>query len=300
MEYVICNLCGEDNTKLLFEKEGKLLHEKFKFVKCRNCGMVYVNPRLSDKEISKLYEEDYFKGEGFGPDDYISEFDTAKKTEEVERIMDHIEVITGIGKDARILDVGFGMGDFMRAAAKRGYDVHGTDISDYACKSAREKGFNVRKGRLLDTGFDADYFDVIVAIELLEHDHDPSELMKEIYRILKPGGLFFHRTANITMYRLDGKDCHYYMPEGHIYYFTFPTMKRYLIKTGFEPVDFYKYYPKYRKPVKLLMKYGFLDPQNDYPKTLKEKIFYQVFVLFDLIKGKEHLLGQKKADSTDK
>ncbi len=294
MEYVKCNLCGEDNTKLLFYKEGKKLKEKFHFVKCKNCGMIYVNPRLSKEEISKIYEEEYFKGRGFGPDDYITEFNTQEKREEVENILDHIEAITNINKDARILDIGFGMGDFMQVAMEREYDVFGTDVSEYACNRAMKMGFNVHKGRLPDVALEDNFFDVVVAIELLEHDYDPMGLIKEIYRILKPGGLFFHRTANVKMYRLQGRKSHYFMPEGHIYYFTSSTMKKYLISAGFELVNFYSYYPKYRKPVKLLMKHKMLDSKNNYPKTLKEKIFYQIFIVFDLLKGKELLLGRKK------
>lgn len=46
----------------------------------------------------------------------------------------------------------------------------------------------------LDTPFRNDYFDYIVAGELLEHMEDPEELLKEIFRILKPGGIFSFNT----------------------------------------------------------------------------------------------------------
>ena len=42
LTYVACDLCGSDATQTLFEKDG------FTHVKCRNCGLVYVNPRLKD------------------------------------------------------------------------------------------------------------------------------------------------------------------------------------------------------------------------------------------------------------
>jgi len=57
MEEVSCNLCGKDNTELLFEVEEQIIsdHNKFRFVKCKSCGLAYINPRPSKDEIVLYY-----------------------------------------------------------------------------------------------------------------------------------------------------------------------------------------------------------------------------------------------------
>jgi hypothetical protein len=62
-EYVNCNLCGQDNNTLCFEVEEKIAgtREKFNLVKCRNCGLAYVNPRPLATIISRYYPpDDYY------------------------------------------------------------------------------------------------------------------------------------------------------------------------------------------------------------------------------------------------
>ena len=61
MEYVKCNYCNNDETKLLFSKKDKfgLSDCDFKVVQCQICGLIYVNPRPSEEEIAKFYPETY-------------------------------------------------------------------------------------------------------------------------------------------------------------------------------------------------------------------------------------------------
>ena len=48
---VICDLCGKDDPVLMFKKND------FSIVRCSNCRLVYVNPRLLEKKLSELYNE---------------------------------------------------------------------------------------------------------------------------------------------------------------------------------------------------------------------------------------------------
>lgn len=60
-EYVKCDLCNADNTKVLFlAKDRGLLKEGiFNVVQCRGCGLVYVNPRPTRKGMKYYYPPDY-------------------------------------------------------------------------------------------------------------------------------------------------------------------------------------------------------------------------------------------------
>ena len=53
MEYVKCNLCGSDRTKLLFTGRDRLydIAGTFNLVRCQVCRLVYINPRPAEKDI---------------------------------------------------------------------------------------------------------------------------------------------------------------------------------------------------------------------------------------------------------
>jgi len=52
LEFVNCQLCGADSAKKL------LSIDKFCYVKCRNCGLVYLNPRPSPDLLNDIYQGD--------------------------------------------------------------------------------------------------------------------------------------------------------------------------------------------------------------------------------------------------
>lgn len=60
-QYVKCNLCDKDETTLYFEVEEKITtkREKFNIVKCKNCGLIYTNPRPPKDVILRYYPAEY-------------------------------------------------------------------------------------------------------------------------------------------------------------------------------------------------------------------------------------------------
>lgn len=100
----------------------------------------------------------------------------------------------------KILEVGCGQGANLWFLAKEGFDVHGVDISISAIKKAGKylkEAYNV-KAKLgaedvRNLLYKNDSFDVVVDCNMIQHisytDHKVA--YKEIYRILKPGGVFW-------------------------------------------------------------------------------------------------------------
>jgi len=103
------------------------------------------------------------------------------------------------------LDIGCGGGIATEALARHGHRMIGLDISprsiETATRHAKESGVeNVDYivGSALSLPFPDNHFDAIVMSDVLEHIHDLPALVKEINRVLKPGGVFTFDTVNRT------------------------------------------------------------------------------------------------------
>lgn len=58
MEKTNCNLCGSGNEKLMYSFVLRS-NKETNLVDCLDCGLKYLNPRLSKKEIKRYYDGDY-------------------------------------------------------------------------------------------------------------------------------------------------------------------------------------------------------------------------------------------------
>ncbi len=111
--------------------------------------------------------------------------------------MPYVERILGeVGKGSaglRVLDVGCGGGLQAELLSELGMVVTGVDASIPSVAAGRNHGESVRyAGARADRlPFSGDTFDVVVAMEILEHVEDPVRVVAEAARVLRPGGVFF-------------------------------------------------------------------------------------------------------------
>lgn len=91
----------------------------------------------------------------------------------------------------RVLDVGTGTGGNLRLLRELNFhSIEGIDFSEDAVRYCQEKGFDqVQHGDACQIPFEADSFDVTLATDVLEHLKDDHRAARELFRILKPGGL---------------------------------------------------------------------------------------------------------------
>lgn len=100
------------------------------------------------------------------------------------------------GESLRLLDVGCSSGALLLVAKENGFDAYGAEPAKQAAATAQGLGFDVFPGFLQNAGYPDNHFDVITLFEVIEHLFEPTELIKEIQRILKPGGVVLIGTGN--------------------------------------------------------------------------------------------------------
>jgi ubiquinone/menaquinone biosynthesis C-methylase UbiE len=102
----------------------------------------------------------------------------------------------GLGRNARVLDVGTSTGTNLRMLRDIGFsNVEGLDLNPEAIQYCAEKGLGtVTRGDVTNMPFEDARFDLVLATDIIEHVDDDSRALSEIARVLKPGG-----TALITV-----------------------------------------------------------------------------------------------------
>ncbi len=138
-------------------------------------------------------------------------------------------------RNARLLDVGCGSGNLLEAMQQRGWQVEGVDLDATAVEQARRKGLQVCLGSLEEAHFSNEYFDAITMSHLIEHVHDPLQLLRESYRILKPGGRLVIVTPNArswghSLYKEAWRGLE---PPRHLYIFTPQALSHLVKQTNF-------------------------------------------------------------------
>jgi 2-polyprenyl-3-methyl-5-hydroxy-6-metoxy-1,4-benzoquinol methylase len=102
-----------------------------------------------------------------------------------------------VGGTGTLLDIGAGQGELLQAAQQEGWAVVGIEpLPAFAEYASRLSGVEVRKEPLERCGFDPDSIDVVTLTSVLEHLYDPDETIKEISRILRPGGVLYLDVPN--------------------------------------------------------------------------------------------------------
>jgi SAM-dependent methyltransferase len=148
------------------------------------------------------------------------------------------------GLAPRLLDVGFGRGEFLRSMREHGWQVKGLEPDHGAVEAARAEGLDVEQGLIDDAPYPSESFDAITLSHVIEHLHDPVASLTACNRLLKAGGVLWIATPNIASraQRRFGRDWFGLDPPRHLVIFTRKSLERALRRTGFEEVSFRRTY----------------------------------------------------------
>lgn len=225
-----CALCGADKSRPFIRKDG------FSVVRCSNCDLVYVNPRPATSEVRSLYQDSsYFSGDEWYLDYIGYEKNHRALFKRVVAIVDRH--CPGKG---RLVDVGCAAGFLLDTARAEGWAVTGVDLSPtMADHAVHALGLDVRLGTLEEGLLPEASVDVVTLCDSLEHVLNPLTTMREVHRILRPGGIAVIVTPDIAspLARLLGTRWPHLTPREHIYYFTTNSLRRLMTAAGFERVE---------------------------------------------------------------
>jgi len=231
-ERIECNLCGNKSYDVVWNNATSWLSKGvFRIVKCRECKLVYLSPRPSQKIISKYYEPDSYWGFN------IYDFETKADYLERDKVYGFLYKDTIARKQfGTILDIGAGTGLFLTKYKEKGWETIGVELSKEACEYAkRVYGMTLINGDFLKHSFPKNKFDLVTLNNSLEHIHSPKETLKKISSLLKDGGLLLITVPNFNSIgsKIFGKEWYALQPPTHLYHFTPESLTSLLNKTDF-------------------------------------------------------------------
>ena len=224
-----CPLCAGSRLRYAFSHEG------YRLVRCADCALLFSNPQPSDTELAAIYSADYFLG---------AESDEGRaSTREMKRATarQYLSEIHSYAGEAggRLLEIGCGDGDFLVEAETAGYRVTGVEYAPAACDQARARltRGEIICGELEKAALEGAQFDLCVLSDVIEHVRDPLAFLREIHRLLKPGGGIFIATPSLASWsaKLLRQNWMEFKPE-HLTYFEPKTLETALFRTGYDQV----------------------------------------------------------------
>jgi SAM-dependent methyltransferase len=146
-----------------------------------------------------------------------------------ERWRDLRRFVTG----GRVLEVGCSTGEFLLAASPA-FEVLGVEADAATSARARARGVACLTGTLFDAQFPAEQFDAAALYHVIEHLPSPRAAVRELQRIIKPGGWLALEAPNIATvwFRLLGARWRQFIPD-HLFFFTPQTLTRLCAEQGF-------------------------------------------------------------------
>jgi len=192
-----CLLCGSSSFRRLSVPRGWTASHPFGdligqlgLVKCRPCGLVFVNPRPSVRRI-----EAFYCGDG---DAYQGVPGSAWADADNEFLLEWIGRHLPPGTKKTLLDFGAGDGRFLLRALERGWKVQGFELGRQGLRRCRAAGLDV-KDDLRE--FPSASFSLVTLHHVFEHLAEPVNAMNAIRRLLAPRGRLFLGVPNVDSLR---------------------------------------------------------------------------------------------------
>ena len=266
-----CILCNSSSFVKLFTKG------KWDIVKCNNCNLMFADPLPSESEIEYFYNNIESDKEGIVRNlkqRNSRERRNGRKLKLLEKIQ---------GSKGTMLDVGCGLGLFVKNASDMGWVVQGIDVNKDLIKYGKDTfNINLCCTTLKKAEFPNGHFDVITTYNLLDHLREPLLFLREIERVLKPGGIIDINVHDAGGWKAkkDAQNWGAYCPPGHLYFYSYKTLGALLNKAGLR----FLMVPgiNFKEGIKMIAVKRNDSRKRSYPRRKFERFIYSCVQIFKL------------------
>jgi SAM-dependent methyltransferase len=236
----VCNASRYTTFAVGFDYELMTCRNPWRFVKCSDCGHVWLNPRPAVSDLGIIYPSGYY-AYNYGKINPV-----ARRAKELLDQRKMAGIIRNCPRPPRTyLDVGCGDGRFLRVLEKSGVPrsgLYGLELDAGVVDHLRQEGYHgVSRERVeIAAGLPDGGIDLITMFHVIEHVDDPGSVVRQIRRWLSPGGVFALETPNWDSW--DARLFHrtywggYHIPR-HWNLFSPATIARLLKENGLEVVS---------------------------------------------------------------
>src|SRR6267378_4449895 len=231
LEYPACPLCGSDRRNFPFR-----LHEPYRVVRCTECGLYYLYPRLIESAMQEAYRQSsYYEGgaSGYADTSYTAQESALRAT--FKSLLHNLAGRGLIGGD--LLEIGCGYGYLLDEARSFFERRVGTDFSPEGAEIAGATGAEVFVGGIEQVPSEAK-FDCVIGTQLIEHVYEPLSFIKRLAGHTNPGGHIILATPDIggVLRRAMGLRWPSFKAPEHVVYFDFQTLSSLMRQAGLQGV----------------------------------------------------------------
>ena len=244
MSFRNCIICkNNDNVEDYCKQDGQL------YVKCNSCGLIYVDNFASQENMNKAYTGGGLKSlrrKLFGPIRRMRHISRAKyftqRAEDIFKFVKNAYVHSVEGKN--YIDIGCNKGFLLEQALKNGVNVYGVELVKEVMMPFKntypksKNGIFHERFSNVAAKFEDEFFDIVTAMDVVEHFEDPLSDLKHIYRILKSDGVFVIQTPDVDAKEAIEQKCAWggLKPLEHLHLFGKSNFQRFAKDAGFSEV----------------------------------------------------------------
>lgn len=261
-EKIACQTCGASGCKLELEMSmrdliredpanvdlsilGAELDTPLRYVRCRGCGMIYANPRLTREGNRRFYNE--FKGHDEPAENPLAESRAAREgtvryTRKMLRTLPDMRLALALAgqklfalkqddPSLTLLDYGCGRGFLMRLGRMLGIECEGVELSQSRIAECRALGFRAgTREEILGK-----QYDLVISQSVLEHTSDLNQYLEDIATSVRPGGVMICNGLSTATIEIEKKRGRFKLvhPISHLSMFNRTSLRSLLERHGF-------------------------------------------------------------------